>query len=533
MFESAACSTASGWAFDPDYTGSIDVHLYIDGPAGAPGITAVGVTANQSRPDVGAAYPGHTNSGWTWTIPESLKNGVTHTIYPYGIDRLPNGALGGNNPLLSGSPKSFTCAVPPTGTFTYTCGYPNATGSGTATDPQGTPVNIAIYDGPSGSGGVQIGTGNATPSYSISIPGISDGQTHQLYAYGKDIPSGTWYQIGSTVAASCAPTITLSASPTTVTQGETSTLAWSTTNATTCTASGGDASWPGSRPTNGSYISNPIFATTTYTLQCVNAAGVQTTQSVTVAVNTVPPIVSISRVDPPDYCTSGPGEIMTVQYTSPVGLAQKQWQMQVATDAGFSTIVYDSGVQMGAVAVPRHLGVIDRITSFVRMLVYRMLSPDASAAILNATYTHSTAPGALAFGHTYWMRTKSWDTADTPSAWSSAVSFSTPPGPFPQPNFTMDPAQPTAKQPVTFTDTSNYQGASPATLQWDFGDGSAPSSENPATHTYTSDSPVSVTLRVSSSNSGSEFCSVTKSVSVQKAIPQYREVRPGQTSPTP
>jgi len=45
-----------GWAIDPDTTSSITVHIYIDGAyAGA-------TTANMSRPDIGAAYPGYGNN---------------------------------------------------------------------------------------------------------------------------------------------------------------------------------------------------------------------------------------------------------------------------------------------------------------------------------------------------------------------------------------------------------------------------------------------------------------------------------------
>lgn len=42
-----------GWAIDPETTGPIDIHVYVDG------VFAGGMTANLSRPDVGVAYPGY------------------------------------------------------------------------------------------------------------------------------------------------------------------------------------------------------------------------------------------------------------------------------------------------------------------------------------------------------------------------------------------------------------------------------------------------------------------------------------------
>ena len=77
-----------------------------------------------------------------------------------------------------------------------------------------------------------------------------------------------------------APTLTLTASPTSVASGATTSLTWSTTNATACTASGG---WTGSRATSGTEASSAVTASTTFTLNCTGAGG-SVSQSVTVAV---------------------------------------------------------------------------------------------------------------------------------------------------------------------------------------------------------------------------------------------------------
>jgi hypothetical protein len=70
--------TVGGWALDQDApTTSIPVHVYVDG-----GGTAI--TANQSRPDVGAAFPGAGNAhGFTFS--KAVAPG-THTVCVYAID---------------------------------------------------------------------------------------------------------------------------------------------------------------------------------------------------------------------------------------------------------------------------------------------------------------------------------------------------------------------------------------------------------------------------------------------------------------
>jgi hypothetical protein len=64
-----------------------------------------------------------------------------------------------------------------------------------------------------------------------------------------------------------APTASISASPTTISSGGSSTLTWSSTNAAACTASNG---WSGSKTTSGSQSVSPT-STTTYTITCGSA----------------------------------------------------------------------------------------------------------------------------------------------------------------------------------------------------------------------------------------------------------------------
>jgi hypothetical protein len=67
-----------------------------------------------------------------------------------------------------------------------------------------------------------------------------------------------------------APTITLTATPAAVASGQATSLQWSTTDATACTASGG---WTGTKATSGTETPATITAATTYTLTCTGPGG--------------------------------------------------------------------------------------------------------------------------------------------------------------------------------------------------------------------------------------------------------------------
>src|SRR4029450_4330476 len=75
------------------------------------------------------------------------------------------------------------------------------------------------------------------------------------------------------------PSMTLSAAPTSIASGQSSTLTWSATNATSCSAA-----WTASTATAGSQSVKPT-ATTTYTINCTGAGGT-TAASTTVSINT-------------------------------------------------------------------------------------------------------------------------------------------------------------------------------------------------------------------------------------------------------
>lgn len=82
-----------------------------------------------------------------------------------------------------------------------------------------------------------------------------------------------------------APTLSFSANPLTIQSGQTSTLTWSSTGATACTASNG---WTGSKPPTGSESTGQLTATRSYRIECVNANG-SVNRTVTVSVSETNP----------------------------------------------------------------------------------------------------------------------------------------------------------------------------------------------------------------------------------------------------
>jgi hypothetical protein len=126
---------------------------------------------------------------------------------------------------------------------------------------------------------------------------------------------------GNGTSGTPAPTVTLSASPTTVSGGGSSTLNWSSTNATSCTSSGG--SWTGSKGTSGSSSTGALNATTKYTLTCTGAGG-SASASATVSVS--PTVVSGQVSVTPKLATLTTSQKQQFTATVP-GNASAKWSV--------------------------------------------------------------------------------------------------------------------------------------------------------------------------------------------------------------
>jgi hypothetical protein len=100
----------------------------------------------------------------------------------------------------------------------------------------------------------------------VATPGTPSGGTAQYGLYGLQI-------VASPV------TVALNASPTSLTDGASTTLTWTTTNATACTASGGN--FTGSQSVGSGSATVVVAQTTTFSLACTGPGG-SATQTVTV-----------------------------------------------------------------------------------------------------------------------------------------------------------------------------------------------------------------------------------------------------------
>lgn len=143
----------------------------------------------------------------------------------------------------------------------------------------------------------------ATAYYSVLRPALAmavDAGVASTALWNKYVSAGTsnysaapvWAVVPRTILSvppptpgPGAPTVSLSANPNNVASGGSSTLTWSSTNATDCNASG---AWGGVKLLSGSESTGALTATSTFTLACTGTGGI-TSQSATVSVSASPP----------------------------------------------------------------------------------------------------------------------------------------------------------------------------------------------------------------------------------------------------
>ena len=90
------------------------------------------------------------------------------------------------------------------------------------------------------------------------------------------------------------PTVSLLANPTTVNSGDSSTLTWTSSDATSCNAGG---AWSGGKPTSGSQSTGSLTQTSTFTLTCTGLGG-STSVPRTVAVQGATGTADLSWIPP-------------------------------------------------------------------------------------------------------------------------------------------------------------------------------------------------------------------------------------------
>lgn len=177
-----------GWALDPDVIGAIPIHVWLDGaPVGA-------YTADLSRPDVGAVFPGYgDNHGFDVTIPVGAGD---HVVNVYAI----NSGSGSSNALLSS--RGVKVGGNPVGNFDEAIGGPgNVRVRGWALDPDvAAPIIVHVWV--DGAPLTALTCDQSRPDIANAYPGYGPDHgfdavldlapgTHQILVYGINTGTGT------------------------------------------------------------------------------------------------------------------------------------------------------------------------------------------------------------------------------------------------------------------------------------------------------------------------------------------------------
>jgi hypothetical protein len=234
---------------------------------------------------------------WSGVINESNENNNCSGYGSIQVTPAPDPTLTAS---CSVSPSSITTG----GSATWTASPSGGTGSYT--------YSWTGTDGLSGSG-VSVSKTYSSAGTKTGSVTVSSGSQSITQNCGNSL----------TVVAPAPPTATLTASPTSITYGGSSTLTWSSTNATSCTGSG----FSTSGATSGAVSTGSLSTNTSYTVTCTGSGG-SATDSATVVVGQAPqPDLTAGRVSPTSVPT---GTTLTLQ--APIG------NSGVSTGAGFTSL---------------------------------------------------------------------------------------------------------------------------------------------------------------------------------------------------
>jgi hypothetical protein len=129
-------------------------------------------------------------------------------------------------------------------------------------------------------------------SGTLSTAPLTSSTTYTLTCTGSS-GQGTQSQRVTVTSSASPPTVSIQASPSSVSSGGLSALTWSSQDANSCTAAG---AWSGNEPTSGSQSTLPLTANATYTLTCTGAGGSASQSAVVTVSSTGPGTSSIPNV---------------------------------------------------------------------------------------------------------------------------------------------------------------------------------------------------------------------------------------------
>jgi hypothetical protein len=199
---------------------------------------------------------------------------------------------------------------------------------------------------------VQNGSGIRTGSQTVSSneevsADLSGLNQNTNYYYRLAIQTGGYYVPATTesfITTSCQPitptnpTVTLTATPSSINSGQYSTLTWSSTNAT----GGCSAPWTQSTATSGSMVVYPT-STTNYSITCSGASGTTpATDSATVVVNTIQPVnnPTVSLTANPTSINSGGTSNLSWRSSNATYCTSSNFNIDNAINNSFGVNVY-------------------------------------------------------------------------------------------------------------------------------------------------------------------------------------------------
>jgi phospholipase C len=227
------------------------------------------------------ASPASIHSGSSSTLTVTATNAKVLTISGSDGSTYNLSASGGTQVVTPATTTNYTASATSGG------GSSSATATVTVTPAAGPTVNITANPATIDEGESATLTVSATNANQVTVTG-TDGSSYALAATGGTqvvAPSSTTTYTakatgagGSATATATvtvngvAPTVTITADPTTITGGSSSTLTVAATNATQVTVTGSDGSSYNLQPTGGTQSVSPT-ANTTYTATAVGSGG--------------------------------------------------------------------------------------------------------------------------------------------------------------------------------------------------------------------------------------------------------------------
>jgi hypothetical protein len=148
--------------------------------------------------------------------------------------------------------------------------------------------------------------------------------------------SGSGGDIGNSVSVTVlpVPTVSLNATPSVITIGESATLSW-VSNGTSCAASGG---WTGALAVTGSQSTGPLTASTIYSITCSGASGsASASASVTVSVTQLPAPTLTFTANPATIATGGASTLTWSAANATSCMASGAWSGAKPTSGSQST----------------------------------------------------------------------------------------------------------------------------------------------------------------------------------------------------